>query len=164
MATCLNSEGRFWMISQFPGPSSFDECPFRGGARCRLPPRKISACAPMGPQTTMKIDQKIDQNFDVFLVSFLVPLGPFLVPLGPLLASLLGGLWGLWGAQVGSSWLPKVSWTRSGLQNASLQNYHVFLCFFTHSGLLGLPKTGQERPEKGPRSIQDGIRRPSFRS
>ena len=80
-----------------------------------------------------------------------------LAPLGPLLASLLGLLWGLSGAQVASTSLPKASWTPSWLQNASLQNYHVLLCETTLFGLLGLPKTRQERPEKGPRSIQDGI-------
>ena len=148
------------MISKRSSPSSFDECPFRGGARCRRPPRKIFILALLGSRHRPKSSQKSIK----ILMSFWCRLWSFLVPLGPLLASLLGVLWGLWGAQVGSSWLPKVSWTGSGLQNASLQNYHVLLCETTLSGLLGLPKTRQERPGKGPRAIQDGLRRRSFRS
>ena len=109
----------------------------------------------VGVLKSMKIDQKIYQNSDVILVSFLVPLGP-------LLASLLGVLWGLWGAQVGSSWLPKVSGTRSGLQNASLQKYHVLLCETTHSGLPGLPKTGQDRSTTAPGGFQEGLDKELF--
>ena len=86
----------------------------------------------------------------------------FLVPLGPLLASLLGLLWGLWGAQVGSSWLPKVSWTGSGLHNASLQNYHVLLCETTHSGLPGLPKTGQDGSTSASGGFQEDLEKELF--
>ena len=75
---------------------------------------------------------------------------------------LLGVLWGLLGAQVGPSWLPKASWTRSGLQKAILQKYHVFPGKTTHSGLPEPPKTGQDRPKTGPRSSREALENKLF--
>ena len=75
---------------------------------------------------------------------------------------LLGVFWGLLGAQVGPSWLPKASWTRSGLQKAILQKYNVFPGKTTHSGLPEPPKTGQDRPKTGPRSSREALENKLF--
>jgi hypothetical protein len=85
-----------------------------------------------------------------------------LIILELVLRRLLGVFWGLLGAQVGPSWLPKASWTRSGLQKAILQKYHVFPSKTTHSGLPEPPKTGQDRPKTGPRSSREALENKLF--
>ena len=80
-----------------------------------------------------------------------------MIRLGLVLGASWGVFWGLLGAQVGPSWLPKASWTRSGLQKAILQKYHVFQGKTTHSGLPEPPKTGQDRPKTGPRSSREAL-------
>ena len=81
---------------------------------------------------------------------------------GIVLGASWGVFWGLLGAQVGPSWLPKASWTRSGLQKAILQKYHAFQGKTTHSGLPEPPKTGQDRPKTGPTSSREALENKLF--